>query len=175
MPGHHSLFWKLALLLSLSAVLTVALSWNLTREVADRMVRLDDEAKTVMRGYAADAYRAWKTQGETGVAAWLERLSDHEPGDAMVVDSTAAAAVGSHFRPVRAFGQCSSGRQRLRPRTEHRASGGGPARRRGLGGERPTGAATAFSIAGGARSNRDSCIDCKSSLLANSNEYHSDQ
>lgn len=94
MPGHRSIFWKLALLLSLSAVLTVGLSWNLTREVADRMVLLGEEAKSVMRGYAAEAYRAWRDDGETGVAAWLEQLRQREPGDAMVVDDNDASLSG---------------------------------------------------------------------------------
>lgn len=94
MPGHRSVFWKLALLLSLSAVLTVALSWTLTREVADRVVLLGDEAKTVLRGYAGEAYRAWRRDGEVGVARWLDSLGAREPGDAMVVDGADASLSG---------------------------------------------------------------------------------
>ena len=75
MPGRGSLFWKLALLLSLSAVITVGLSWTLTRHVGNRVLLLDDEARTVMRGYAAEAWRAWDGGGEAGAAKLLQEIA----------------------------------------------------------------------------------------------------
>ncbi|HBP75051.1 MAG TPA: HAMP domain-containing histidine kinase, partial [Alcanivorax sp.] len=88
MPGRHSLFWKLALLLCLSAVFTVVLSGWLLRTVGEQVVLLDEPAKVVMREYAAQAEDAWHRGGAEGVSAWLQQLRRREPGDAMVVDAS---------------------------------------------------------------------------------------
>ena len=87
-PGRHSLFWKLALLLCLSAVFTVVLSGWLLRTVGEQVVLLDEPAKVVMREYAAQAEDAWHRGGAEGVSAWLQQLRRREPGDAMVVDAS---------------------------------------------------------------------------------------
>lgn len=87
-PGRHSLFWKLALWLCLSAVFTVVLSGWLVRTVGEHVVLLDQPAKTVMREYARQAEDAWRQGGADGVSTWLQRLNRREPGDAMVVDGS---------------------------------------------------------------------------------------
>lgn len=85
MLGRHSLLWRLALLLMVTAVCTVTLSDWLNRTLSSRALLLSDEAKTVMRGYAAEAEQAWQQNGEAGVAAWIAAMGDREPGDIMVV------------------------------------------------------------------------------------------
>jgi len=85
MLGRHSLLWRLALLLMVTAVCTVTLSDWLNRTLSSRALLLSDEAKTVMLGYAADAEQAWQQNGEAGVAAWIAAMRDREPGDIMVV------------------------------------------------------------------------------------------
>lgn len=86
MLGRHSLLWRLALLLMVTAVCTVTLSDWLNRTLSSRALLLSDEAKTVMRGYAADAEQAWQQNGEAGVAAWIAAMREREPGDIMVVN-----------------------------------------------------------------------------------------
>ena len=93
-PGRHSLFWKLVLLLCLSAVFTVGLSGWLMREVGKRVVLLDDSAKVVMREYAAQAEQALQQGGADGVSVWLEQLREREPGDAMVVNTSDSSLSG---------------------------------------------------------------------------------
>ncbi|WP_303759750.1 sensor histidine kinase [Alcanivorax jadensis] len=85
MLGRHSLLWRLALLLMVTAVCTVTLSDWLNRTLSGRALLLSDEAKTVMLGYAADAEQAWQQNGEAGVADWIAAMGDREPGDIMVV------------------------------------------------------------------------------------------
>lgn len=86
MPGRHSLFWRLTVALSLGTVLVVGLSGVLARELGERLVRLDDQAKGAMGEYADQAWRAWRDGGESGLAQWLEQLRQREPGAALVVD-----------------------------------------------------------------------------------------
>jgi len=85
MLDRHSLLWRLAMLLMITAVCTVTLSHWLNRTLSNRALLLSDEAKTVMRGYAADAEQAWLKEGAPGVAAWIAAVAEHEPGDIMVV------------------------------------------------------------------------------------------
>ena len=85
MLDRHSLLWRLAMLLMVTAVCTVTLSHWLNRTLSNRALLLSDEAKTVMRGYAADAEQAWLKEGAPGVAAWVAAVAEHEPGDIMVV------------------------------------------------------------------------------------------
>ncbi|MGJ3256670.1 MAG: sensor histidine kinase [Alcanivorax sp.] len=85
MLRRHSLLWRLALLLMVTAVCTVSLSDWLTRTLSSRALLLSDEAKAVMRGYAAEAEQAWQQNGATGVASWIAAMRDREPGDIMVV------------------------------------------------------------------------------------------
>lgn len=85
MLGRHSLLWRLALLLMVTAVCTVTLSDWLNRTLSSRALLLSDEAKTIMGGYAAEAEQAWLQNGEAGVADWIAAMGDREPGDIMVV------------------------------------------------------------------------------------------
>lgn len=66
MLRRHSLLWRLALLLMVTVVCTVTLSDWLNRTLSSRALLLSDEAKSVMRGYAADAEQAWRVNGAAG-------------------------------------------------------------------------------------------------------------
>ena len=85
MLRRHSLLWRLALLLMVTVVCTVTLSDWLNRTLSSRALLLSDEAKSVMRGYAADAEQAWRVNGAAGVEHWIAAMRDREPGDIMVV------------------------------------------------------------------------------------------
>lgn len=95
MPGRHSLFWRLALVLCLSAVVIVACSRWVTIWVANQVVLLSDQAKAEMLGYAHEAEAAWRAGGEQGVAAWLAELDQRVPGEAMVVDTAGRSLSGT--------------------------------------------------------------------------------
>src|SRR5690606_16537319 len=58
---------------------------HLTMEVGERSLKLNTEAKTTLRGYAADAEQAWRA-GDDAMREWLRTLQAREPGDAMLVD-----------------------------------------------------------------------------------------
>ncbi len=85
MPGRYSLLWRLSAVLCLSAVLVVWLSWHLTMQVGERVLRLGTEAKSTLHGYAAEAEQAWRG-GDDAMRQWLSTLQAREPGDAMLVD-----------------------------------------------------------------------------------------
>ena len=85
MLGRHSLLWRLALLLMVTAVCTVTLSDWLNRTLSSRALLLSDEAKSALRGYAADAEQAWLENGAAGVEHWIAAMGDREPGNIMVV------------------------------------------------------------------------------------------
>ena len=55
------------------------------RDSSSRALLLSDEAKSALRGYAADAEQAWLENGAAGVEHWIAAIRDREPGDIMVV------------------------------------------------------------------------------------------
>ncbi|QXH52761.1 sensor histidine kinase [Pseudomonas fakonensis] len=86
MLDRHSLFWKLAILLVGFCLLMIGLSYTWGRHMETRNAFLDEPAREVLRGYAAEAERAWLEGGREGVDRWQERLLEREPGWAGVLD-----------------------------------------------------------------------------------------
>ncbi len=83
----YSMLWRLALLLVVAIFLTMVLGNWLTGTLRNRAQDLGPEAKTVLRGYAAEAEQAWTQGGERGIAIWLATMADREQGEIMVVDA----------------------------------------------------------------------------------------
>lgn len=80
LPGRHSLFWKLAVLLVGFCLLMIWLSWSWGRYVEDQNAYLSEAAHQTLGGYAADAERAWQAGGARGIDDWLREIRRHEPG-----------------------------------------------------------------------------------------------
>ncbi|MEQ7919287.1 sensor histidine kinase [Xanthomonas sp. WHRI 1810A] len=80
LPGRHSLFWKLAVLLVGFCLLMIWLSWSWGRYVEDQNAYLSKAAHQTLGGYAADAEHAWQTGGAQGIDDWLREVRRHEPG-----------------------------------------------------------------------------------------------
>ncbi|MGZ0713605.1 histidine kinase sensor domain-containing protein [Pseudomonas palleroniana] len=78
LPGKRSLFWKLACLLIAFCLLMIWLSWSWGRYLEEQSANVAEEAREVLRGYAAGAELAWKTQGRAGVDAWLQLMTTRE-------------------------------------------------------------------------------------------------
>lgn len=67
LPGRHSVFWKLALLLVAFCLLMIWLSWSWGRYVEQRNLYLSDDARATLRAYAREAEQAWKSGQQAGV------------------------------------------------------------------------------------------------------------
>lgn len=80
MPGKHSLFWKLAVLLVGFCLLMVWLSWSGGRYMDKQNAFLSKEARSTLTAYAAEAEQAWLKGKESGVDAWLQGVGRREPG-----------------------------------------------------------------------------------------------
>ncbi len=78
MPGRHSLFWKLAVLLVGFCLLMIGLSWTWGRQMETRTAFLSSDARAVLEGYAADAEQAWRQGGEAAVDNWLAAMRGGE-------------------------------------------------------------------------------------------------
>ncbi|AVE04377.1 two-component sensor histidine kinase [Pseudomonas palleroniana] len=78
LPGKHSLFWKLACLLIAFCLLMIWLSWSWGQYLEEQSANVTEESREVLRGYAAGAELAWKTQGRAGVDAWLQLMATRE-------------------------------------------------------------------------------------------------
>ncbi|WP_419735349.1 histidine kinase sensor domain-containing protein [Pseudomonas sp. COR18] len=78
LPGRHSLFWKLALLLVAFCLLMIWLSWYWGRYMEQQNAYLSEEARTTLKGYAFAAGQAWEADGQAGVDRWLQELREHE-------------------------------------------------------------------------------------------------
>ena len=85
LPGRHSLFWRLALLLASFCLLVVWLSWIWGGRLAQQSFHLSEEAQAQLRQYAVEAEQAWQQSGPAGVDAWLARLAEREAGWASVL------------------------------------------------------------------------------------------
>jgi len=78
LPGRHSLFWKLAILLVGFCLLMIWLSWYWGRYIETRNAYLSAEAHRVLNGYAAQAEQAWDTGGRAGIDTWLTHIRQQE-------------------------------------------------------------------------------------------------
>jgi two-component system sensor histidine kinase PfeS len=78
LPGRHSLFWKLAILLVGFCLLMIWLSWYWGRYIETRNAYLNAEAHQVLNGYAAQAEQAWNTAGQRGIDEWLNQVRQQE-------------------------------------------------------------------------------------------------
>lgn len=87
MPGRHSLFWKLAILLVTFCLLVISLSSSWVRRVEEATSFLSSDAQRTLQGYADEAERAWREEGAAGVDAFISRLSREHPGFIYVIDS----------------------------------------------------------------------------------------
>jgi two-component system sensor histidine kinase PfeS len=87
LPGRHSLFWKLAVLLVGFCLLMIWLSWYWGRYIETRNAYLNAEAHQVLNGYAAQAEQALNTGGQRGIDQWLKQVRLQETGWVGVVGS----------------------------------------------------------------------------------------
>ncbi|MBD8706887.1 sensor histidine kinase [Pseudomonas sp. CFBP 13711] len=87
MPGRHSLFWKLAVLLVGFCLLMIWLSWYWGRYIETRNAYLNAEAHQVLNDYAAQAERAWNSGGQRGIDEWLKQVRLQETGWVGVIGS----------------------------------------------------------------------------------------
>ena len=84
-PGRHSLFWKLALLLVAFCLLMIWLSWSWGRYMEKQDQFLSPEARATLSRYAAEAEQAWLRGRHEGVDGFLQGLRKREKGWADVV------------------------------------------------------------------------------------------
>lgn len=84
-PGRHSLFWKLALLLVAFCLLMIWLSWSWGRYMEKQDQFLSPEARATLSRYAAEAEQAWLSGRHEGVDGFLQGLRKREKGWADVV------------------------------------------------------------------------------------------
>ncbi|OOV96390.1 HAMP domain-containing sensor histidine kinase [Pseudomonas sp. MF4836] len=77
-PGRHSLFWKLALLLVAFCLLMIWLSWSWGRYMEQKNLFLSHEARSTLLEYAAQAEQAWAQGQNEGVDAWLQDMGTRE-------------------------------------------------------------------------------------------------
>src|SRR4051812_29700021 len=87
LPGRHSLFWKLVVLLVGFCLLMIWLSWYWGRYIETRNAYLNAEAHQVLSGYAAQAERSWNTGGQRGIDEWLKQIRQQESGWVGVIGS----------------------------------------------------------------------------------------
>ncbi|MFJ3466448.1 histidine kinase sensor domain-containing protein [Pseudomonas sp. NPDC090201] len=87
LPGRHSLFWRLAILLVGFCLLMIWLSWYWGRYIETQNAFLSPDARRVLNSYAAEAEQAWEVGKEQGVDDWLREVRQHESGWVGVIGS----------------------------------------------------------------------------------------
>lgn len=124
MPGRHSLFWKLAILLVSFCLTMTALTLSWGQRIGERTSYLSDDAKTVLSGYAERAEAAWRQGGTAAVDAFQSDLERVEGGWVLVLDNhlfpLGSRAVTAEQRKHLGFMRqlhWSMGRQTPEPRT----------------------------------------------------------
>ena len=78
MPGRHSLFWKLTLLVLGFCLLIIWVSWSWGGRIEFRGYLLTQAARQQLLGYAAEAEQAWRSGGAQGVEQWRGQLQQRE-------------------------------------------------------------------------------------------------
>ncbi|UXY51640.1 sensor histidine kinase [Pseudomonas tohonis] len=86
MPGRHSLFWKLAIILVGFCLVMIALTLSFGQLIGERTSYLSDAARTTLRGYAREAEQAWREGGRAGVDAFQADLERREGSWVLVLD-----------------------------------------------------------------------------------------
>ncbi|WP_145193290.1 sensor histidine kinase [Pseudomonas sp. URMO17WK12:I11] len=86
MLDRHSLFWKLAILLIGFCLLMIGLSYTWGRHMETQNAFLAEPARQVLRGYAAEAERAWRTGARAGLDRWVAEMHQRERGWIGVLD-----------------------------------------------------------------------------------------
>ncbi|MDR0281603.1 MAG: sensor histidine kinase [Paucimonas sp.] len=85
MPNRHSLFWKLAILMVGFCLLLIGLSLSWGRHMEVRNAYLGQQARDLLKGYAAEAERALESGGTAGIDLWLTGMRDRESGFISVI------------------------------------------------------------------------------------------
>ncbi len=124
MPGRHSLFWKLAILLIGFCLAMIALTLSWGQRIGQSTSYLNGEAKAVLRGYADQAEVVWRQGGAPAVDAFQARLETLEGGWVLVLDDHlyplgSRAVTADQRRHLNFMRQLdwSMGRQTPEPRT----------------------------------------------------------
>ncbi|MDE3736093.1 sensor histidine kinase [Pseudomonas resinovorans] len=87
LPGRHSLFWKLAVLLVAFCLLVLWLSRSWSAYVELRSYRLTQAAREQLTAYAHEAETAWMRGGARGVDAWVADMATRESSWVAVIGS----------------------------------------------------------------------------------------
>lgn len=85
LPGRHSLLWKLCGLLIVFCLLLIWLSRFSGAHLERQSYHLSQEARQVLRSYAAEAQVAWQEGGQAGVDRWIASIGTREGSWALVI------------------------------------------------------------------------------------------
>ncbi len=85
MPGRHSLYWRLMVLVAGFCLAMIAAADYLGRHIDRYTSYLSNEARSTLAGYAAEAEVALN-QGPEALDRWREGMRQREPGWLVVVD-----------------------------------------------------------------------------------------
>ncbi|HHJ1296692.1 MAG: histidine kinase sensor domain-containing protein [Pseudomonas capeferrum] len=99
MLDRHSLFWKLAILLVGFCLLMIGLSYTWGRHMETQNAFLSEPARQLLRGYAAEAERAWRSGGRAGLDQWVGEMHQRERGWVGVLDSNLRPLDSATLRP----------------------------------------------------------------------------
>src|SRR3990167_3789480 len=78
MPGRHSLFWRLALLVMAFCLLIIWVSWSWGGRIEFRGYLLSEAAQQQLLDYAAEAEQVWRSAGAEGVERWQMQMQQRE-------------------------------------------------------------------------------------------------
>lgn len=84
-PGRHSLFWRLSVLLAAFCIAMIGASHYLGAHINRQTSFLSPEARQTLERYAAEAAEA-QGHGEPALQQWRDGLLQREPGWAVLVD-----------------------------------------------------------------------------------------
>ncbi len=105
LPGRHSLFWKLAVLLIGFCLTAIWLSWSIGQYVQRQGHRLTADAQAQLSAHAAEAQAVWRTGGADAIDRWLADLAARE--------HTWAVVVGHDLQPLGNRGLSAEEREHL--------------------------------------------------------------
>lgn len=85
MPGRHSIFWRLVILVAGFCLAMIWAAGYIGRQIDRHTSYLSEDARSTLEGYAAEA-RLALLRGPDVLDRWLTELHSKEPGWAVVVD-----------------------------------------------------------------------------------------